>query len=229
MKLSYRIFALVNRILLRWNVVLTPTLFQQPRGHALDIADRAFDYIRMATIKNTLKELDSSGIPGALAELGVYRGGTSAMMNGWSPNRVLYLMDTFEGFDQRDLDVEKDQGYSSGAIEFEETSVERVLSIMPHRQQCKVVKGFFPESAADVSDVFAFVMIDVDLFQPIYEGLNWFWPKMVPGGVIMVHDFGTQKFKGAREAVRRFSEEQYVPYLPLADTAGSVALLKHPS
>ena len=81
-KFSYRIFALANWILLRWNIVLTPTLFQQPRGHALDIVDRAFDYIRMATIKATLKELDKRGTKGALAELGVYRGGTSAMMNG---------------------------------------------------------------------------------------------------------------------------------------------------
>lgn len=208
-------------------MVLTPTLYQQPRGHALDIVDRAFDYIRMATIKATLQELDKRGTVGALAELGVYRGGTSAMMNGWSPERTLYLMDTFEGFDNRDLEVERERGYSAGKMEFEKTSVESVLSVMPHPQQCKIVKGFFPDSATDVSDTFAFVMIDVDLFQPIYEGLKWFWPKMTPGGAIMVHDFGTEKFKGASVAVRRFSDEEGVAYVPQPDTAGSVVFLKN--
>lgn len=227
MKLSYRLFVIVNRILLRWNIVLTPTLFQQPRGHASDIADRAFDFTRMATIKAVLDELDKRGTKGALAELGVYRGGTSVMMNAWSPDRILYLMDTFEGFDNRDLEVERDREYSTGKMEFKETSVDSVLAIMPHPQKCKIVKGFFPDSAVDISDTFAFAMIDVDLFQPIYEGLKWFWPKMVSGGTIMVHDFGTEKFKGARVAVRKFSEEEGLAYLPLPDTAGSVVFLKN--
>ncbi len=147
-------------------------------------------------------------------------------MNGWSPNRTLYLMDTFEGFDQRDLDVENEEGYSAGKFEFADTSVESVLKLMPKRENCKVVKGFFPESASGISDSFAFAIIDVDLYQPIYEGLKWFWPQMVPSGVILVHDFGTVKFQGAKAAVRKFSEETGAPYLPLCDTAGSVAFVK---
>lgn len=226
MRMSYRVFNLINRFMLRKNIVLTPSLFQRFQGHSLELADHSYDFIRAATIRETLKEIDEREIEGAIAELGVYKGRTSALMNGWSPNRTLYLMDTFEGFDQRDLDVEKEEGYSSGKFEFSDTSAETVLKLMPKRENCKIVKGFFPESVSGISDRFAFVIIDVDLYQPIYEGLKWFWPQMVSGGVILVHDFGTVKFQGAKAAVREFSEETGAPYLPLCDTAGSVAFVK---
>ncbi|WP_108668489.1 TylF/MycF/NovP-related O-methyltransferase [Euzebya rosea] len=226
MRLQYRALNAVNGVLLRRNLVVTPSLFQRPNGHALSLAEHSFDYIRAATIREALTSLDERGIDGDIAELGVYQGRTSALMNATSPDRTLYLFDTFEGFDERDLAVERANAYSHGKVEFEDTSEAAVMARMPHPAHCIPVKGFFPESAGDVDAKFALAVIDVDLYQPILEGLRWFWPRLAPGGVIFVHDFGTTKFKGARAAVQKFSAEQAVHYLPLPDTAGSVVFIK---
>ncbi len=43
MRLTYRVFNLVNRILLRKNVVLTPSLFQRSQGHSLELAEHSYD------------------------------------------------------------------------------------------------------------------------------------------------------------------------------------------
>jgi O-methyltransferase len=97
---------------------------------------------------------------------------------------------------------------------------------MPHRDKCIVRQGYFPETAVDTEEQFAFVSIDVDLYQPIYEGLKFFYPRLVKGGYLFVHDYNHQKFQGAAAAVRRFSDEFAATYLPIPDTAGSAVFIK---
>src|SRR5207244_2449439 len=99
-------------------------------------------------------------------------------------------------------------------------------SIMPHREKCIPVKGFFPASAKDVNQEFVFVSIDADLYQPIYSGLQFFYPKLVKGGYIFVHDFNNDDYKGARKAVLQFCKENDISYLPLPDTGGTAVISK---
>ena len=55
---------------------------------------------------------------------------------------------------------------------------------MAHPDNCIVKQGFFPETATDVEDTFCFVSIDTDLYEPIYQGLKFFYPKLEKGGYI---------------------------------------------
>ena len=50
-------------------------------------------------------QLVKEGLPGDIAELGVYKGHTAALLATTARRleKTLYLFDTFEGFDQRDL------------------------------------------------------------------------------------------------------------------------------
>lgn len=60
-----------------------------------------------------------------------------------------------------------------------------------------VKKGWFPESASDCEeDSFCFVSLDTDLFEPIYQGLLWFYPRITPGGYIMIHDYNNNTYIG---------------------------------
>lgn len=224
--LRYRIVCLINSFLLRRNLVFTASVYQLEKGRDLDIQPHSFDFFRLAFMKHVAEEAEAKRLPGSVAELGVYRGRVSALLNGWFPGRKMYLFDTFEGFDDRDLEVEIVEQLSSGKREFQMASVEQVLSIMPYPNNCIVRKGYFPETAQGVDDEFVLVSLDADLYNPTYEGLKYFYKRMVKGGVIVVHDYNTKKFEGVKKAVRNFSNEFRIPYMPLPDTAGSVVFLK---
>ncbi len=94
--------------------------------------------------------------------------------------------------------------------------LKRVLQQMPFPEKCKPYKGFFPESAKGVDDQFVFVSLDADLYDPLYAGLQFFYPKLVQGGYIFVHDFNNDNYKGARKAVEAFCREQGINFFSAA-------------
>jgi O-methyltransferase len=185
-----------------------------------------FDYIRLATLELVSYEIAKKNLEGAVAELGVYKGKFARYLNQYFPTRLLYLFDTFEGFDNRDIMRDKQNNFSPADQNFSDTSVEAVLKRMPHPQICRPVKGFFPQSAKEIEDRFVFVSLDTDLYEPIYNGLHFFYPRLVTGGYIFVHDFNNEVYKGTREAVEKFCLEQKISFLPIPDLGGSVIIMK---
>jgi O-methyltransferase len=215
---------LIGRFLRKKKIFIGSSLFYLDRER--DIDKNYFDYIRLATLELVSHEIDRKKLEGSVAELGVYKGKFARYLNQYFPDRLLYLFDTFEGFDNRDIIREKQNNFSSGDQDFSNTSVEEVLQLMPHPQKCKPVKGFFPESAKDIEDRFVFVSLDTDLYEPIYNGLVFFYPRLVNGGYIFVHDFNNDAYKGTRQAVEKFCLEIKINYLPIPDLGGSVIIVK---
>ncbi|MDR3265429.1 MAG: hypothetical protein LBT15_05390 [Synergistaceae bacterium] len=168
-----------------------------------------------------------SKIPGAAAELGVYRGDFAVKINAALPDRTLYLFDTFEGFCVRDVEEERRRGCSSAkAGEFGDVDVETVRARLPFPEKALFRPGVFPESARGIEDVFCFVSLDADLYLPIYEGLKYFYPRLSPGGCILLHDHDNARFRGVGEAARRYCAEQGLFIQPLWDMHGSAVLRK---
>ncbi len=112
------------------------------------------DYIRTATLEQAAKELERRKIPGAMAELGVYKGEFARVMNSILPDRELYLFDTFEGFDPDECDREINNKYMNSKLDFKDTSVEKVLRIMHNPEKIIVKKGYFPETAFMIKNYF---------------------------------------------------------------------------
>ena len=185
-----------------------------------------FDYIRLSSLELVSHEINAKDLKGNVAELGVYKGKFAKFINAYFPGRILYLFDTFEGFDQRDVTKEKNEKLSTGEQDFSDTSVDAVLKLMPFPDQCRPVKGFFPDSAKNIDDVFVFVSLDADLYEPIYNGLQFFYPRLAKGGYIFIHDFNNDEYKGSRKAVEQFCSEQGIGYLPLPDAGGSAVIVK---
>ena len=166
-------------------------------------------------------------ISGDFAELGVYQGEFAARISSRFPDRTLYLFDTFEGFDARDMAAES--GYSRATTgEFADTSVDLVLSKLTAPEKAVIRKGYFPETAEGLDAKFAFVSLDADLYEPTYNGLEWFYPRMASGGVLLLHDYESARFSGVRAAVDAY-EQTYGPLLllPVGDLHGSVMVI-HP-
>ena len=215
---------LLGGLLIKKHVFICNSLEYLGRERIID--HNYFDYIRLATLELVSFEINQKGLQGNIAELGVYKGKFARYMNQYFPERLFYLFDTFEGFDKRDTISDTQKNFSSGDQDFSDTSVADVLKRMPFPQKCKPVIGFFPESAKNLDDQFVFVSLDADLFEPIYQGLLFFYPKLVRGGYIFIHDFNNDGYKGARQAVEQFCKEQNINFLPVPDLGGSAIIMK---
>ena len=111
---------------------------------------------------------------------------------------------------------------------FRETSVELVLSKMPRPEQVVICQGYVPESFAGIEDRFCFVNLDMDLYKPTLEALRWFYPRMNPGGGILIHDyFDTYTFPNLKKGVIEFAEETGAQTFPIGDDL-SIFVVKAP-
>ena len=175
-----------------------------------------------------------SKVPGAVAELGVYKGDTAWQINKFFPDRHFYLFDTFEGFTEEDVVTERAYAMSRAeAGDFSDTSVAEVLERMTHPEMCSLRKGHFPETSAGLAHVqFAFVSLDPDLYEPAFAGMEFFYPRMNEGGVILVHDYNNTQYRGVRQAVKEYEkklvDEGGMPLklVPLGDLHGSCVIIK---
>src|ERR1700740_2214153 len=90
----------------------------------------SYDPVRHAALAHALARLDRENIPGAIAELGVWRGDTSRLLKTAAPERTIHLFDTFEGFD--------DGRFKNTSIEFVRQNIGNSNNVMFH-------VGLFPK------------------------------------------------------------------------------------
>ena len=197
-------------------------------GKLLDISDfRKYQDVRTATLRLVAQELKERNVPGQMAELGVFRGDFSAVMNEVFPNRELYLFDTFEGFDEKDIVIEEQFGTPGmGQKDFSDTSMELVRAKMNNPDKVHFYKGYFPDTFPEDMPRLALVSLDPDLYEPVYQGLKRFYPLLNSGGVILIHDYNSMQFPGVKKAVRKYAEEEGIFLIPLMDMHGTAVIMK---
>jgi O-methyltransferase len=184
------------------------------------------NYIRISNFELVVSEIKEHKINGSIAEVGVFKGEFAKYMNKAFPEKKLYLFDTFEGFNEVDVAFEKTNNYSSGNQNFSNTSVDLVLSKMVNPQNCIIKKGYFPASLETLEDTFCFVSLDPDLYKPIYDGLEYFYPRLSKGGYIFIHDYNNSVYPGAKQAVRDYCLKNNVPFVPITDNFGTAVIAK---
>jgi O-methyltransferase len=217
---------LANQLPTKRKIFLTTSLNYLNRTYKF--SDATFDYIRHATLELLTYEIKDKAIDGNVAEVGVYKGEFAKYLNECFPDKNLYLFDTFKGFDNRDIEKERNNSFSKADAnkEFANTSIAEVLSKMPNPTQIIVKQGFFPESAIGIEDKFCLVSLDADLYDPLYSGLQFFYPRLTTGGYILIHDYNNETYKGAKKAVRDFCAKNEISYVPIPDTAGTAIITK---
>ena len=208
---------LLKKLLPKHRIVPTPA---QLAGSALPERDLSNDYVRLATLELLCRRL--ADVPGAAAELGVYRGFFARCINQLLPERKLYLFDSFEGFSEEANASESFQAAHAN------TTIEKVLAILPYPEKVIVKPGFFPESLGGLEEQFCLVSLDVDFYQTTLDGLRYFWPRLEKGGYLLLHDWGSPKLPGVAKALQDFERENgcRIPAIPLCDVGGSLILCK---
>jgi len=184
------------------------------------------DKVRFYTWWLQVERLKKESVPGAFAELGVYQGKSARILHLMDPSRRLYLFDTFEGFPAVDLKGEEGKAstYSSG--HFADTSVSIVMKKLGGGDGILLFPGYFPETVKSVNEgSFSLVSLDADLYKPTKAGLEYFYPRLSPGGVILVHDYNPH-WTGVIRAVDEFMKT--IPETPvlIPDRDGTLLIIK---
>ena len=189
---------------------------------------KGLDYVRLTTVELLARQISDNKIPGAVAELGVYRGDFSKFLSEIFISKEIYLFDTFEGFDDLDLKVEYEFGLSKAKKErFLDTNENLVRKKVLYPNRLKIIKGYFPKSIQSLEDTtYSFVSIDVDLYQPTLAGLKYFYERLAPGGFIIVHDYNLDYYSGVKKAVDEYVAINKISIVPVCDYNGSVVINK---
>jgi O-methyltransferase len=146
-------------------------------------------------------------LPGDVIEVGVWRGGTGALlasrMKRIGGGKTVYLCDTFEGVAKAGA---MDTTYGGG--EHADTSKEIVeaLARKLDLSNVRILKGIFPDDSKHIveSGQFCFVHIDVDVYQSAKEVLEFAWPRMPAGGLVVFDDYGFASCDGIPKLLKEY-------------------------
>ena len=203
----------------------TGGFFTEKSGDIVDI--EPWDCTRRDMLVLLLRTILEQEVLGNFAEVGVYKGSTAKLIHKYAPHRDLYLFDTFSGFEERSVETEKrGTGLTVSKDHFADTSVDAVKKYVSPNEHVHFYPGYFPDNVPKTFSTmqFSFVHLDADLFDPILQGLEQFYPKMSPGGIIVVHDYNS--WIGARKAVDQFFKDKKEKPVPMPDKSGSAIIVK---
>jgi hypothetical protein len=183
------------------------------------------DLARFYFLTLSCDRVAKEAIPGAFAELGVYKGNTAFVLAQTARRlgRGIYLFDTFEGFDESDLagvDADKRQ-------EFEDTSLPEVKALVGE-SGATFVKGYFPGTTSTLPDdlTFALVHLDCDLYEPFRAGLEYFYPRLSSGGFLIMHDYCSLYWDGVERAIDEFFADKPEHIVLIPDKSGTAVIRK---
>ncbi|HEY6231412.1 MAG TPA: TylF/MycF/NovP-related O-methyltransferase [Pyrinomonadaceae bacterium] len=179
---------------------------------------------RIVALTGAVRHLVNNGIPGDFVECGVWKGGSVmamalTLLQLQNQDRALYLFDTFSGMTapgDRDVDY---LGRPASSI-FEEVryavSLEEVeqavYSTGYNRDMIHFVKGPVEETIpAHAPGMIALLRLDTDWYQSTRHELVHLFPRLAPGGVIIIDDYG--HWHGARQAVDEYLAQHQVSLL----------------
>jgi len=169
--------------------------------------------IPQAAIQNTVVDIprlealvsfaqETAELGGAIAEIGVYRGGTAYLLCENANGRTVYLFDTFTGLPRvSDYDLHHEGDFS-------DTSLQHVLGVLAPFDESTygLCPGLFPVETGPIieGEKFSLVHIDCDIYRSVKDSLEFFYPRMVVGGIIVADDYAEPACPGAKKAVDEF-------------------------
>ncbi len=179
----------------------------------------------------------SLSVEGRKAECGVLRGFSALFTNqiaqtrdkSWTGGNY-HLIDSFEGLSEPDL---KDAIFSgnqppvvshqAGHFAVPLIEVKKNLTSFPN---LNFHKGWIPDIFASLpEDKWSYVHIDVDLYRPTLQSLEYFFPRMATGGVIINDDYSSPLFPGGGSGWEEFFDKVKKPYTVL-DTGQAIFINK---
>ncbi len=166
----------------------------------LKFGDTIVNSQKVKFIKSKIIELNN--ISSAIAEVGVYKGGTAKIiLETMNKEYDLYLFDTFEGIPNKSK-------YDNivNINDFNDVPYEDILNYFKKYSNVYIYKGIFPQDTSKYIDdvMFKIVHLDVDTYISYKESLNFFYDKLISGGYIIFDDYNEPACIGATMAINEF-------------------------
>ncbi len=150
-----------------------------------------------SAVKKTAK------IEGVIAEVGTFKGGSAKLICEAKGDKEFYTFDTFEGLPPtKKID---EVFFYEGQMK---VSVEPVRDYLSSYTNVHIGVGLFPQDTGHMikNKTFSFVHLDVDLYESTKNCLEFFYPRLNKGGVIISHDYVTMP--GVNEAFNEFFRDK---------------------
>jgi O-methyltransferase len=186
------------------------------RAIGLDWPSQALTMIgsaRLRHLRSCVEAVLNENVPGDLIEAGVWRGGASIMMRAvleayGVTERCVWLADSFRGLpapnpDRYPLDaVMHFEGFPELAVSLEAVKENfRRFDLLDG--SVRFVEGWFSDTLAHVgAERFALLRLDGDLYESTTNALDALYPKLSPGGFVVIDDYGA--FEACRAAVHDY-------------------------
>lgn len=175
--------------------------------------------LRLWSFLQALRHVDRHGIPGDIVECGVYKGG-NLILAGLTTNRPIWGYDTFEGMSEpTDHDTRLDGPEKVTTKEKWATTddwcaasiyeVEANFGKYASKDRLNLIKGKVEDTlqnAANIPDRIAVLRLDTDWYESTKVELETLYPRLVPGGVLIIDDYG--HWAGAKKAVDEYFQGQ---------------------
>ena len=199
------------------------------RNTQMSETDNVLRRQRHYTLYHLLRQVDVR--KGHVAECGCFRGLSAYQIASYLkesnfPNKF-YLFDSFEGlskFNEQDIPSEVVYDIEKKRKQFA-CSLEAVKQNLKDFSFIEYKKGWIPDRFKEVqSERFSFIHIDVDLYQPILDSIQFFYPLLIKGGIMVFDDYGCLAFPGAKRAVDKFMDDKEDFFLSLP--SGEAFLVK---
>ena len=201
-----------------WFVTPFADLYDQIQSRTLVTADRCYTLQKFVA--------HCSFLPGEFVECGVYRGGTAyliaTVLDRQKSPAGLHLFDTFEGMpESAALDPSNHRpGDFAGTSLFEVQEFLSAFAFVDYH------KGTIPQTLQSIDNRhFAFVHIDVDLYESHRSICAFFYPRMSEGGMMVFDDYGFVGYaQSVKQAVDEFFEDK--PEEPIVLPTGQCLVIK---
>ena len=163
---------------------------------------------RLDDLQACVESIVADGIEGDVIETGAWRGGASilvrATLDSLGDERTVWVADSFQGFhrgDGADSEAVQLSAFDHLAVPLEEARDN--FARFGCDRNVRFVPGFFEDTLAGLAgERWSMVRLDADTYEPTRLGLEHLYPGLVPGGYLIVDDYGS--FQGCRQAVDQF-------------------------
>ncbi|MGL5444676.1 MAG: class I SAM-dependent methyltransferase, partial [[Mycobacterium] stephanolepidis] len=143
--------------------------------------------------------------------------------------KTFYLLDTFAGIDPRFItEVERGAGAmnkSQAALQFGAyvNGAERVRANFAQWHNQRIIVGTVPETLNQVDTAaVAFLHIDMNCAPPEVAALQYFWPRLTPGAIVLLDDYAQRGFDEQRLAMDELANKLGVPICALPTGQGLI-------
>jgi O-methyltransferase len=210
------VFSTLMRTLLPRDVRLSRPVSKDDRAEGKDWPSLALTMVgqkRLDNVHHCVSTVLKDGVPGDLIETGVWRGGAVILMRAilkayGVTDRTVFAADSFEGLPKPDAQsYPADKGDRHWTCDELAVSLEQVRANVERYglldDQVQFLKGWFKDTLPHAPiERLAVARLDGDMYQSTMDAIEALYPKLQPGGFLIVDDYGA--VEGCKQAIHDY-------------------------